>query len=326
MSVCLVTGGAGFLGSHLVEALAAEDHAVRVVDNFTTGKPENLGRVMDAVELYPGDCADRPFLTRVMRGVEVVFHFGCGNEPHDAGEAAVTRRVLEAAESLHVRRLVFASCARVYPGRPGLAVEETTAPLPSSPFARAKLSGEEACCFATRVHGLETVRLRYFNVFGPRQPPDSPYAQMLRSALQAMHFGRPPVFEGDQHLEQDLIYVDDAVHAALLAARCPRVSGGVYNIARGQSTACGEVVAVLNGLLGTQVAPSFTDRARASSLNNRAVTRRAEAELGFCAATDLRTGLSRCLQALSVPHAAVKPNGLQAPHRPLRGAPEPHGS
>jgi UDP-glucose 4-epimerase len=315
MTVCLVTGGAGFLGSHLVEALVADEHAVRVVDNFTTGKTENLSGVMDAIELYPGDCGNPAFLSKVMRGVELVFHLGCGNDPRDSGDAKAAPRVLAAAVEARVRRVLFASSMRVYAARPGRPVDETDPLEPESPFGQAKRSGELACEICTRFSGLETVRLRYFNVFGPRLSPDSPYAGMIRDAFDAMLLGQSPVFESYENSEQDVIYVDDAVHATLLAARSPRVSGNVYNIARGQPTTCGEVVDVLNDLLGTRLVPEYTGRCPKSNLNNRAKIRRSEAELGFCAATDLRNGLSRCLEARFRSRASA--GILQQPHLPL---------
>lgn len=299
MAVCLVTGGAGFLGSHLVEALVADEHAVRVVDNFTTGRTENLAGVMDAIELYPGDCSNPSFLSRSMRGVELVFHLACENDWQDGGTAKDTRRVLAAAVEARARRVVFASSLCVYAAAPRRPVDET-GPLESgSPSGRAKCLGERACALCTRCSGLETVCLRYFNIFGPRQCPDSPYAGMILSALDAFLLGRPPVFECSEESEQDLIYVEDAVHATILAAHSPRVSGNVYNIASGQPTTCREVVATLNDLFGTRIVPVFAGSRPHGNLNNRAKVRRAEVDLGFCPATDLRSGLSCCLESRS---------------------------
>jgi UDP-glucose 4-epimerase len=297
MAVCLVIGGAGFLGSHLVEALVADRHVVRVLDNFTTGKLENLAGVMDAIELYPGDFRDRAFGYKVARGVELVFHFGLDADQAASTEASCTARLLSAALQARARRVVFASSMHVY-GRPShRPADEADTPEPLSVYGRSKLSSETACVLSTRKTGLETVCLRYFNVFGPRQPPASGYAGMIRTVLEAMPAGRSPVFEGDERFGQDLIYVEDAVHAALLAARAPRVSGKVYNIARGQPTTCREVVDALNSLLGTRIEPLYSGVCPSSNPNNLARVGRAEMDLGFCAATDLRRGLSRCLEA-----------------------------
>jgi UDP-glucose 4-epimerase len=308
MAVCLVIGGAGFLGSHLVEALVADRHVARVADNFTTGKLQHLAGVMSAVELYPGDCLDQAFLSRVMRGVELVFHLGASPGPGDpdcpphapgGGDAGATSRVLSAALQARVRRVLFASSGRVHGGHAPRPVEESQTAEPGSPYGRAKLSGERACAVWTRTTGLETVCLRYFNVFGPRQPENSPYAAVVHTSITAMLAGRSPILPGEAGSEQDLIYVEDAVHATLLAARSARVAGKVYNIARGQPTSSWEVVATLNDLLGTNIEAVYTGPPGRGALNTLANVRRAEVELGFCAATDLRRGLSRCLHARS---------------------------
>ncbi len=299
MSVCLVTGGAGFLGSHLVEALVANEHVVRVVDNFTTGKPENLSTVMDAIELYPGDCGNATFLSKVMRGAEMVFHLGCGNNAQDGGDANATLRMLSAALAARVRRFLFASCVRVYGDGPRQPVDENDLLEPGSSFGRAKRSGEQACALYAGKSSLETVRLRYFNIFGPRQSPTGPYAGLIHEILEAILAGRSPVMAHDEPFEQDLIYVEDAVHATLLAAQAPRVSGKVYNIARGHLTSCREIIDAVNDLLGTRIEPLLNGRCSNQHLSTWANVRRAEVELGFCAATDLRRGLSRCLEARS---------------------------
>ncbi len=314
MSVCLVTGGAGFLGSHLVEALVANDHVVRVVDNFITGTPENLSTVMDAVELYPGDCGNAGFLSKVMRGVEIVFHLGCGIDAQDGGDANTTLRILSAALTARVRRLLFASCVRVYGDDPRRRVDENDPLEPACLFGRAKRSAEQACVVYAGKSGLETVRLRYFNVFGPRQSAASPYASLIHLVVEPILMGHAPVLTHEQPLEQDLIYVEDAVHATLLAAQAPRVSGKVYNIARGHLTSHGEIIAALNDLLGTRIEPVYNGKTSSGNLNTSANVHRAEVELGFCAATDLRRGLSRCLETRICRLASSSGQRLRAPH------------
>jgi UDP-glucose 4-epimerase len=302
MAVCLVTGGAGFLGSHLVEALVRDNHIVRVLDNFTSGSLANLGAVIDDIEFHPGDFLNSAFLSRAMRGVELVFHFG-GQTPLDghsrqaSGIARGVLHVLYAALEARVRRLLVASSMEVYGPFRHQPVEETDPTEPLSPHGRALLSGELACAICTKMSGLETVRLRYFNIFGPRQPADSPYAAGIRNAVHAMASGCPPEFDGDDRSKQDLIYVEDAVHATLLAARAPRVSGKVYNIARGQPIPLTEVADTINHILGTCIEPLFTGKRLRGSLDLIGNTRRAEVELGFCAATDLRRALIRYLEA-----------------------------
>jgi UDP-glucose 4-epimerase len=303
MAVCLVTGGAGFLGSHLVDALVADRHVVRVVDNFTTGRMENLAGVLDAIELYAGDCFETAFLGKVVRGVEWLFHLADGND-QTIPAGSETLRILSAAVEGRVRRVVFASSMHVY-GRAGqrpVCEEDLTRPV--CPYGQAKLSSEQACAFYTRASGLETVRLRYFNLFGPRQASADRSAGVVRDTLSAMRAGRTPVFAGDEQCAHDLLYVQDAVHATLLAARSPRIAGKVYNIGRGQATTWRELVDSVNELLGSGIEPIFLGQALPGGPHPLANVRRAEVELGFCAATDLRRGLYRCLEAHRRPTVA----------------------
>jgi UDP-glucose 4-epimerase len=296
MAVCLVIGGAGFLGSHLVEALVADKHVVRVLDNFTTGKMENLAGVMDAIELYPGQSSDPTIGYMVARGAELLFHFGFDDDPQGVGELNCPAQVLSVALQARVRRALFASSLHVYGGLTQRPADEEDTLRPVTAYGRCKMQSEMACIWTARNAGLETVCLRYFNVFGPRQQPNSSYAAPVRTILDAMLSGRPPVLAGDEQCAQDLIYVDDAVHAAVLAARAPRVSGKVYNIARGQPTTSRQIVTTLNGLLGTRIEPVYTGIRPSEGTDTQASVRRAEADLGFCAATDLRRGLLRCLE------------------------------
>lgn len=305
MAVCLVTGGAGFIGSHLVEALVGRDHAVRVLDNLTTGQLTNLAKVMDAVEVYAGDLADLALVRRVMRGVEVVFHLACSAgalPPEEApaadhGHAVGTLHVLHAANEARARRVLYASSLWVYGGAAAGPVGEGVALDPQAYAGRVKLSGEEACRAATRLSGLETVRLRFFHVYGPRQRPGCPYGSPVARALEALAAGAAPRLEGDGTAERDLIYVEDAVHAALLAAEAPRVAGKVYNIGRGHATADRDVVARLAGLVGAGGAEATWVGGRCGGAGPIADVRRAEVELGFCASTDLERGLRGCAEA-----------------------------
>jgi UDP-glucose 4-epimerase len=304
MAVCLVTGGAGFLGSHLVEALVADNHVVRVLDNFTTGKLENLAGVIDPIELYAGDVFDPDFVSKVMRGVELVFHTAWQPEPvassdrSNRGDASGTLTVLAAALKARVSRLVFASSVKVYDYAGPDPVDESAFAEPQSHYGRAKLSGEQACGVYSRCFGIETVCLRYFNLFGPRQPVNSPYASAVNATLEAIAAGRSPVLDGEEHTSQDLLYVEDAVHATLLAARSPRVAGKVYNIARGQRATYGEIIDTFSGLLSSRIDVRYGATRPRTAVDNLACTRRAEVELGFCPGTDLRRGLSRCLEAI----------------------------
>ena len=234
--LCLVTGGAGFIGSHLVEALTAEGRPVRVLDDFSTGLRANLESIQPRPEIVEGDIADADGVQRAMKDVGVVFHLGAVasvqrsvEDPlgsHRVG-ATGTVTVLDAARRASVRRLVFAASSSAY-GIPAGDVQSEDDPLrPLSPYAASKLAGEHYCAAFSEVYGLETVRLRYFNIYGPRQTPDSPYAAVIPLFFQAMLAGRSPFVNGDGLQSRDFTFVEDAVQANLLAAETPGISGRV---------------------------------------------------------------------------------------------------
>lgn len=304
MARCLVIGGAGFIGSHLVEALLARDHAVRVLDNFSTGSVANLAPVLEKIELLVGDTADEETVAQAVEGIDTIFHQASppawipahlDPEGRPLTPLTQTRAVLAAAHQAGVRRVICASSARVY-GRPTyLPVSEANPVHLISRHAVATLASEQDCSTFTSLFGLETVRLRYFNVFGPRQPSASLAAAVIGQAIQAMLVGRRPVLLGDGRDPLDFIYVDDVVHANLLAAEAGRVSGRVYNIGRGRPTMALEIVALLNHILGTSLRPIHTPPISPGDLHNLADVVRSEAELGFCSFTDLERGLRHCV-------------------------------
>src|SRR5262245_23998694 len=227
MAVCLVTGGAGFIGSHLVDALAARGHRVRVLDNFSTGRRENLASAGGRVEVVEGDLTRPGDVRRASEGVELVFHQGAlASVPRSVADplatheacATGTLHVLQAAREAGARRVVYAASSSAYGNSTAPSKHEDDATRPLSPYAVAKLAGEHYCAAFTEVYGLETVRLRYFNIFGPRQPPDSPYSAVIPHFIDAMLAGRSPVIYGDGRQARDFTYVDNAVRANLLAA------------------------------------------------------------------------------------------------------------
>jgi UDP-glucose 4-epimerase len=239
---CLVTGGAGFIGSHLVEALLARGHTVRVFDNLSTGSRANLATVAGRVELLVGDVIDEDALAGAMYGVQVVFHQAAlASVPRSIADpwathqacASGTLQVLQAARKAKVRRVVYAASSSAYGNSERLPKCETDPTNPLSPYAVSKLAGEHYCAAFTNVYGLETVRLRYFNVFGPRQPPDSPYAAVIPRFVQAMSAGRPAQVHGDGLQSRDFTYITDVVQANLLAAEVPGIGGRLYNVAAG---------------------------------------------------------------------------------------------
>jgi UDP-glucose 4-epimerase len=304
---CLVTGGAGFIGSHLVEHLLARNHRVRVLDNLTGGTIDNLSRVAQAIEFYQGDLADFDLVRRGTQGVEYVFHLAAAPEPFQRlahfgpaiqADVVGTQHLLRAACEAHVHRLIYASSLRVYGLTSGAICSEHQAPEPLqaiSPEGITKSLGEKACVDCTRDFGLETVRLRYFNVFGPRQPRQSPYAAVVPQALEAMLAGRGPVLDGSGFTAMDLISVGDVVYATLTAMESPRLSGKAYNIGNGRWTTARDVVAAINAIISTRIEPTFTGPRPLSDLDNRADISRAEVELGFCAGEDLVRGLRSCV-------------------------------
>jgi UDP-glucose 4-epimerase len=305
MATYLVTGGAGFIGSHLVEALLARGHAVRVLDNFSTGRRANLAHLRECIDLRIGDLTDLEAVRAAARGVDLVFHQGAlASVPRSVADPAATHQacatgtlhVLTAAREAGVRRVVYAASSSAYGASTRLPKQETDPTLPLSPYAVAKLAGEQYCAAFTHVYGLETVRLRYFNVFGPRQPPDSPYAAVIPLFLQALLEGRPPTIHGDGQQSRDFTFVDDVVQANLLAAEAPRVAGKVYNIACGRRTSLLELVARMNALLGTAIEPVHAEPRAGDVRHSQADITAARADLGYSPRVDVAEGLRRCVE------------------------------
>jgi UDP-glucose 4-epimerase len=305
MSVSLVTGGAGFIGSHLVEALLRRGRAVRVLDDFSTGSAANLAHLRDRLQVIEGDITDPETVRGAMCGVEVVFHEAAlASVPRSVADPLATHRacvdgtlnVLLAARDAGVRRVVYAASSSAYGNSARLPKAEADPTAPLSPYAVAKLAGEHYCAAFTEVYGLETVRLRYFNVFGPRQSPDSPYAAVIPLFIEALTAGRSPVIHGDGQQSRDFTYIDDVVQANLLAAEVPGVGGRVYNVACGRRTTLLELVAHINRLLGTSIAPTHTPPRAGDVRHSQADITLARNELGYRPTTDMAAGLRRCLE------------------------------
>jgi UDP-glucose 4-epimerase len=308
MPICLVTGGAGFMGSHLVDALVARGDAVRVLDNFSTGTLANLARVRDRVELISGDLNDPGVLESAVGGAHYIFHFtepcSCvikeGDSPPGRWATATdTLSVLIAARAAEgVRRVIYASSGSVYGPYNSGSLKESNAGLPVSPSGFAKLTAENQCAAFTLLYGLDTIRLRFFKVFGPRQSAVKPSAASIPNILQSMLAGENPVITENPFEEHDFLSIADAVHATILAAEATRGAGKAYNIARGRNSTLANVVAAANQILGTNLPPIFSDVQTPAALAPVVDISRAEADLGFCPSSDLKQGMRQFLDYL----------------------------
>jgi len=303
-STYLVTGGAGFIGSHIVEALVRQGHAVRVVDDFSTGKRENLASLLDKIDLHEVSITDRAALDEALRGVDYVFHLAAlASVPRSVadpvGNNSVnvdgTLNVLLAARDAGVRRVTYAGSSSAYGNIESEFKSEDMAPCPLSPYAVAKLAAEYYCQAFTEVYGLETVTVRYFNVFGPRQDPHSAYAAVIPKFVTAMLAGQPPMVEGDGLQSRDFTYIDNVVHGTLLAAHTPGVAGRTFNIACGDRIDLLEMIALLNDILGAQIKPEFVAPRPGDVRHSRADISQARQLLGYEPVVSFREGLARTL-------------------------------
>jgi len=326
MAVCLVTGGAGFIGSHLVEGLLADGHVVRVIDNFSTGSLENLEKVRTRIELTSADVTDAASRQAAMQRVEVVYHQAAhGSALRSLSDplavhracATATLQVLLAARDAGVRRVIYAASASAYGNSDRLPMRETDGTHPLSPYAVAKLAGELYCETLTQLWGLETVRLRYFNVFGPRQSPRGDYHAVIPRIVECLLEGRNPVIHGDGLQSRDFTYVADVVQANLLATQAKRVAGKVYNIGFGRRTNLLELVRYANELLGTNLKPIHTPPCPGDTRHSQADTSLAQADIGYSPCTDVKQGLERCIAYLRA--AKGQDQGLAPPRASLQG-------
>jgi nucleoside-diphosphate-sugar epimerase len=300
----LVTGGGGFIGSHVAERLCVDGHVVRVLDNFSTGRRENLSHLISDVELIEGDVQSYERVHNAVKGCEVVFHQAAlpsvprsVQDPltSNASNVIGTLNVLLAARDSGVRRVVYASSSSVYGANPILPKHEGLATVPISPYAVAKLSGEGYCRSFHEVYGLETVSLRYFNVFGPRQDPRSQYAAVIPNFVTAFLDGRPPVVFGDGEQSRDFTYVGNVVDANLLAAEARGAEGGAYNVACGERITLNQLIEELGELTGKEAEPRREAPRPGDVRDSLADLSRAERDLGYRPAIGLREGLERTI-------------------------------
>lgn len=304
----LVTGGAGFIGSHLVEALAAQGRTVRVLDDLSTGQASNLDHIAAKPELIRGCVTDADAVARAAEGCEVVFHLAAlasvakSVEDPPASHAACATgalNVLNAARKAGARRLVYAGSASAYGGASAPAGQDEDTPLVAlSPYAAAKLAGEFYAQSFAHTYGFETVRLRFFNVFGPRQRADSPYSGVIAIFAALLAAGRTPTIFGDGLQSRDFVFVTDVVQALLLASEVPGVSGRVYNVGTGGSVTLLDLIRELNAILGTNAVPTFAPPRAGDVRDSRAKIDRIRAELGYAPKVSFADGLRQTLAAV----------------------------
>ncbi len=309
-TTALVTGGAGFIGSHLVDALASRGAAVRVLDNLSSGRRENLARRWGHVELYEDDIRDLEACRRACRGVGTVFHQAArGSVPLSIEDPATTfainvagtANVFAAARDAGVRRVVYASSAAVYGDSPEMPRREGREGAPLSPYAASKGMCEELAAVYGRCYGLEIIGLRYFNVYGPRQRCDGPYASAIPRFLDACVNGRPPTVHGDGGQSRDFLFVADAVGANLLAAAAPaRVCGRAYNVATGRETRVLELVEIIRRLAGGGPEPVYEPARAGDVRGSLADLTRCREALGYRPRYDLEAAIEETLASLKV--------------------------
>ena len=301
MAFYLVTGGAGFIGSHVVEALLEKGEQVRVLDNFSTGKRENLFAVDNQIKVIEGDIRNIPVCREVMKNIDYVIHLAALHEvprsveqPMETHEINVTGilNLLLSAKEEGVKRFIYASSSAVYGGSPALPRSENGTHIPiSSPYAVSKLAGEFYCQLFSNLYGLETVCLRYFNVYGPRQDSASQYAGVIPKFISALLSGISPTIYGDGEQTRDFTYVTDCVSATLAACSVSSVSGEVFNVGTGKRTSVNNLCAILQKILNREIPPDFGPPQPGDIRHDYANITKAESRLYYKPICDMEQGL-----------------------------------
>ena len=299
---CLVTGGAGFIGSHIAEALAQRGDYVRVFDNLSTGRRENLQLLGDRIEFVEGDLREKKDVERAVTGIDVIFHEAAlRSVPRSIDDPVATNDVnisgtltlLLAARQAQVRRLVYASSSSAYGDQKTFPQTEDMRPAPLSPYAVSKLAAELYCLMFSRTFGLETVSLRYFNVFGPRQHPESLYSAVIPKFIQSAKSGAPLEIHSDGKQSRDFSYVANVVQANLLAADIPKAAGEFFNIACGKTYSLLDMIAVLEKLCGHKLDRAHQPARAGDVRKTWADIRKAKRLLGYKPQVGFEEGLRR---------------------------------
>ena len=300
----LVTGGAGFIGSNICRRLVKEHCFVRVVDNLLTGKRSNLAPIADKIDFVEADMGEPEMARRVCKDIDVVLHEGAlPSVPRSVDDPASTHRhcvdatftLLMAARDARVKRFVYAASSSAYGDTPTLPKVETMTPSPLSPYAVGKLVGEYYCSVFSSVFGLETISLRYFNVFGPHQDPASQYAAAIPAFVTAILQDRPPTIYGDGEQSRDFSYIDNIVEANLLAARAKKTQGEVINIACGEAVTVNAIIKAINELLGKNVRPNYVPSRLGDVKHSLADITAAKTLIGFKPVVLFREGLEKSI-------------------------------
>ncbi|GJQ64610.1 MAG: GDP-mannose 4,6-dehydratase [Melioribacteraceae bacterium] len=301
----LVTGGAGFIGSNIVSKLLSLGHKVKVLDNFSTGKRDNLVEFEGDIELIEGDIRSYHIVMEAVQDVEVILHQAALpsvprsiNDPITSNEVNITGtlNILEAARTKGVRRVVYASSSSVYGDNPALPKHEGMTPNPLSPYAVSKLAGEKYCHVFSRIYGLETVALRYFNVFGPRQDPTSQYSAVIPKFITAMKKGKQPLIHGDGTQSRDFTFIENVVDANLKSATVDCQSGLAMNCACHGRTDLNTVIKNINELIGSDVNPIYGDPRPGDIKHSFADISLIKEKIGYEPIVDFKEGLKKTIE------------------------------
>lgn len=306
MAKCLVTGGAGFIGSHLVDGLVKKGHQVRVFDNLSTGKKENLAEVSSKVELIIDDLRNRKALEKACQGIDYIFHVAAlravlrsVDDPSETNDVNVTGtlNLLLAARQKAVKRVVFSSSSAIYGETEKFPSEETDLPQPESPYAASKIMGEYYCKIFTSLYGLETVSLRYFNVFGPRQNPESKYSTVIPIFIDSLLKGISPEVHWDGKQSRDFHYIDSVIRANLSAMSAKNVAGEVFNIGSSEEHSILEIFEALKQILKIKnIQPTFKPKREGDVRRTLADTSKAKRLLNFKIGTTFLEGLEKTVK------------------------------
>lgn len=319
MASVLVTGGAGFIGSHVVDGLVKRGHRVRVLDNFSTGKRQNIQHLEDSVELKVADIRDFGQVQEAVTDIDYIIHLAAIpsvtrsiHDPLTTNEVNVqgTLNLLKAAKEAEVRRFVFSSSSSVYGNNPQLPRVEDMRPSPLSPYSLQKLTAESYCSLFFHIYGLDTVSLRYFNIYGPRQDPGSVYSGVISRFVAALLEGKPPVIYGDGQQTRDFTFVADAARATMLAALRPEAGGQVMNLASEDSCTIVELLTTLQELTGCKISPVYEPPRPGDIRDSRGSYEKARRFLEYQPDISLRQGLQRTVEWFKMNcQGAVKKSG-----------------